>query len=369
MIATKKSFYQPLLKKFFPPPRYLKMEAVGIDISDRAIRYLSFKNKGSVREIDVFGEVALPEGALSGGHINKPNIVSSVLRGIADKLKNKLVRVSLPEEKAYIYQTQVPKVPGVELYESISYTLEENVPIKPSEAVFDYFLIPSKDLQSEHVDVVVVAIPQKVSEIYDLVLNEAGLFPLSFEIGSQAIVRAVADQGDHQVRLVVNLNETKTSFSIVSRGLVRFTSTVQAGGGDIDRYLIELTGKTLEQVKMMKKTSAMEGEQDMDLFFKLMESTKPIQDEIRKLQSYWKTHGAGKSGLSKEIAEIILVGKDTAVPAVSEYLESVIGIKTSVSNVWRNSFSLEDYVPDLGFYNALDYAGAIGLALGNDLNN
>ncbi len=358
-----------LFAKFFPPPRYLMMEAVGLDISDNIIRYLSFKNKGLDRKVEIFGEVSLPEGAISGGHINKPGVVSSVLRGVADNLKNKFVRVSLPEEKAYIYQVEVPKVVGVSPLESISYTLEENVPIKPDEAIFDYLPIPflSSD-QSNRINAVVGVIPRKVSEVYELVVREAGLLPLCFEIGSQSVARAITDPEDKKVRLIVNFNETKTSFSIVSRGLVRFTSTVQVGSVNIDRALSEIIKVSIDQIKEFKKRAVNEGEQNMEMFFQLMERIKPVHEEVKKLISYWKTHGASRCDLPKEISEIVLVGRDTLIPAFSEYFESIISIKTSPANIWRNAFSLDKNIPDLDFYSSLDYAGAVGLAL-RDLNH
>ena len=366
MPTSKKNTCNSWLNKFFPPPAFLKMNAIGLDISDSVIRYISFKNKGTRREIDVFGEVAVPEGAMLEGHINKPNVVASVLRGVSDKLKNKFVRVSLPEEKAYIYQTQIPKAEGVDIREAVLFSLEENVPIKPSEAVFDFVIVPSPNENTDHIDVIVTVIPQKVSEIYELVTTEAGFFPISFEISSQAIARSVIDPRDNKVRLILNLNETKTGFSIVSKGLVRFTSTVSMGASQIDKTLADLMKISSNEAKEMKKKSVIEGEQNMEMISQLMEIVKPIKDEILKLESYWRTHGAGRSGLSKEIVEIIFVGRDTAVPAVAEFFETTVGIKTTVANVWDNAFSLDDQVPEIDFYHSLDYAGAIGLALGND---
>jgi len=41
----------------------------------------------------------------------------------------------------------------------------------------------------------------------------------------------------------------------------------------------------------------------------------------------------------------------------------VLQSKVEVGNVWRNTFSFEEYIPPILFDESLDYAAAVGLAL------
>src|SRR3989344_1844319 len=63
------------LKKIIPPPAYLKMSAIGFDISDRSIKYVELAKKGDFFELARFGRTVLPEGLLQSGEIkNAPEL-------------------------------------------------------------------------------------------------------------------------------------------------------------------------------------------------------------------------------------------------------------------------------------------------------
>ncbi|NDF13372.1 MAG: hypothetical protein EB060_11240 [Proteobacteria bacterium] len=52
------------------------------------------------------------------------------------------VQVTLPEDKAYIFRTSIPKVSEAQVRQAIEFQLEENVPLSPAEAVFDFIVLP-----------------------------------------------------------------------------------------------------------------------------------------------------------------------------------------------------------------------------------
>ena len=95
-----------------------------------------------------------------GPHKNLPEL-RKILINLKDEHNLDFVRVSLPEERAYLVKIDVPKVPESELRESIGFQLEEHVPIPADEAVFDYLAIKESKTKKEFLEVAVSAIPKK----------------------------------------------------------------------------------------------------------------------------------------------------------------------------------------------------------------
>lgn len=351
------------INKIFPPPEFLRMPATGVDISDTKVRYIDFGYKNEERVIKLFGEEKIPEGVISSGYINKPEELVKILSNIKEKTGISFVRASLPEEKAYLFQVQIPKLTDSELYEAVGFRLEENVPVSAKEAVYDFMVLDYGESKSDHLDVIVSVIPSKVSDAYADVFKKAGLIPLSFEISSQAIGRAVVNPKAQGSFLVMNFSETKTGFSIVSNGIVFFTSTVPFGSSALDEVLAKSAGLSIGELPDMKKEIIKDGKQDMKLFLEIMDAANPLKEEVKKLSAYWRTQSVKVLHKSSNIDKIILCGRDTAIPSVGEYIYATTGIKAETANVWQNVFSFENYIPSIPRTDSLDYAGAIGLAL------
>ncbi len=354
-----------LFTQFFPPPKFLEMPAVGLDISDDAISALELvRQKGALR-IGRFNRRSLPPGSIQGGYVNDRNAVVGELRKLKDALKLDFVRASISEEKAYLFKTKIPRVSQKEMREAVEFKLEENVPIPAKDAVFDYAVIAQRGHDAaDHFDIAVAVVPQKVVETYTEILESAGLAPLSFEIEAQAISRAVVSRGDTDTYLVVNFGESKTGLFIVSDEMVHFTSTVGIGGAHITEAIAKhLSISVDEAAKIKHEHAAFKDKRNIDLFLSLMNAISVLKDEISKLSVYWNTHKDSDGELGKKITKVILCGRDAGFTGLADYLSLTFENTVEVSNVWRNAFSFEDCIPPISFDESLDYAAAIGLAL------
>src|SRR6185436_17630888 len=94
--------------RYFPPPALLRMRGIGFEVTPEAIRFIELLDDSGARRVVKFAERCLPasdspeEGFLEGERIKKA----------ATELKNEfkldLVRACLPEEKVYLYKTEMP---------------------------------------------------------------------------------------------------------------------------------------------------------------------------------------------------------------------------------------------------------------------
>lgn len=324
-VHNKRKFFD-----FFPTPKFLEMPSVGIDISDQAIRYVEIVHSeiGHQRfRLKAFGEKKVADDVISSGFIDKPEEIKKLLVEIRKEHGFKFVNVSLPEEKGYLFKTELPNIEEKYFAENIEMRLEENVPIDASKSVFDYNLMQTHD-DCGNRDAVVTVVPSKIVEMYSSIFQDAALAPISYELVTQAVARAVIPQDETGTCLIIHISEIKTGFGIVNNGALQFTSTVNVG-----------QAVTPEDIEKKKKI---------------------IKDEILKIKAYWQTRNEGKDF---SISRIILSGKESATPGFKEYLSEATSYKVDLANVWVNAFDFDDQIPEIPFEDSLDYAPAVGLAI------
>jgi Tfp pilus assembly PilM family ATPase len=312
--------------KLFPPPRSMLMPHAGLDISDDAIRVLAYSGFGKDRHVSLYDSVDLPVGLLEGGDCKDEKELISRLADFGRRHGLSYVKISIPEEKAYLFQTDVPDLEASAIKQNIESKLEENVPLSASDAMFYFDLLPSFSVGGR-MKANVTAVPRTYIEHHMSLLESAGLSPVAFEISPKAIARAVVPDGTLETRLIIHLMDKKTGIYIVSGSATCFASTVAICGGDI------IGERHLEAVSALSK-------------------------EISRVHSYWDSHGNGQA-----IIEAIFVGRgaDTFHDSCQSIgLEAPIVCRTA--DVWVNAFNVEKRLPPISRSDSLCYAVTAGLA-------
>jgi type IV pilus assembly protein PilM len=343
----------------FPVPRMLMFPSVGLDITDRRVRVLGLEKKDNITRVAKYGEVAVPPGVIVGGTIKRPVDFSSILQSVARKHSITHARVSLPEERAYIVHMDIPRVHDDEMLDTIASQLEEYVPLKPEDTVFDYSQIQSR----ESIGTALVAVmPRDVVEVYVDVLSSAGIIPLSLEIESQAIARAVIpaeqQEGTH---MIVDIGGTRMGVSVVDRGVVRFASTVDIGSEAFTDALTRCLNIHKQEADKKKNTHSIGGS-DESFTRAIAEPLEKLSGEIEKLYLYWQTYHLEEKN-EQPITTILLCGGGANLRGLAEYIERRLNVVVRVSNPWVNICDFDVYTPPIPRSDSFGYATAIGLAL------
>ncbi len=314
------------LKKIFqafPAPKFLDIPYAGIMISDTYVRCISFNKKNGVLHLEKYSEKAITPGSVVDGQINNVDELVRIISEIKKELNLRFVKMSLPEEKAYLFTAKIPMVSGEEIKSSIESKMEENVPVSPAELTFDYKLFerPEKDL----IGVVVSALPINIVDSYVEIAEKSGLSLISLEIESQAVTRAVVPVNTTGTSLVVNFSKDKFGLYVSTSRIVRFTSTIQTRGESSNNPAF-------------------------------------LMQEIKRLYTYWHTlkENVGKS--DRQISQIYICGEGIDDSLVS-FVSTNSKTPTSLANVWVNAFDINKNVPEISFDESLKFAGSIGLAI------
>lgn len=357
-----------LFTKIIPPPSFLSMPSLGVDISDTSLKYVSFRpslKQNKFKILDKWGDIDIPKDVLERGEILDPKSLVTVLKELKVRTEAEYIRVSLPEERAYIFETEIKKnVPVKEVHSLLEFRLEENVPISARDAIFDYDVLPSYD--NENVTRVVVAAYQRetILKYYD-VCKEAGFTPLSFEVEAQAMARAVVPASSDEIVMLLDFGKTRTGVGIASRGSLLYTSTIDIGGGQLSQVLRKVLGDLPEkELTEIKNTQGLiSGLDDTKVYDALLSTMSVIKDEVAARMQYW--HQKDKNIAARRIKKIFICGGSSNLRGLPEYLTEVLGVSCVRGNVWENAFNTKILVPPIEKRYSYGYATAIGLALKN----
>ncbi|MDO8510239.1 MAG: pilus assembly protein PilM [bacterium] len=363
-VAPQASKIERKLLNFFPVPKYLEMPTVGLRVSEHAVRFIELVRTRHGLRVGRYAERPVKSEKVNPQDVQHNEELKSILRSIKKEFDLSFITATLPEEKSYLFKTEIPVVDESEIASSVEFLIEENVPISLPEAVFDYEIIQSGNAHPEHIDVSVTVVPLQIVNNYTELFQSVGLTPLSFSLESKAIARGVVREGDTNSYMIVNISTSKTSISIVDSGVVQFSSNVNFGGEAFSSAIKKhyyVDGPGAHAIKVEKGFK--QGSETMELLGVLMNTISVLKDEISRLLVYWESFKNKSAEPTKKISGIILCGRDAGIIGLDEYLALSLKMKVERANVWVNAFSLDDYIPSIEANMSLSFAAPIGLAL------
>ena len=362
----------PFLKKLIEPPSSLHLPTVGLDISDNSFKYIKLHSVNGDFRVEDFGAEKLPSGILSSGTIQNKKSLAQTLATHFSKKSYKHVALALPEEHGFVRTIHLPKITPEELGEAISLQIEEHIPLSPEETSFTFRVLPQQHSR-DTMDVLLVAFPTPILTAYKEVISEAGLTPVALEIESQAIARAVIPQSEwDKAVLVIDIGLTRTSFLFAKDGFVQHTSTVPIGGQNMHAAIAKaLTIDEKEAERVKKEYGSMQPQERKAVFDALMPLIQNLKEEASRRIDFWNVEMGPHKNLGKEktgVTHVYLCGGDANLTDLPRHLSAELNMPVNLANVWVNVFHDSSYVPEIEFRESLEYATAIGLALGANTN-
>jgi type IV pilus assembly protein PilM len=350
----------PLLSRLFPTPAFIAAPTVGLDFSDATMRFVRLAERRHGLMPVAFAEMAIPEGCMQGGRVINERAFTLFLIEVRKKYKLKYVRVSIPESQVYSFTLAIDSVAKDDIRGAIELVLEENIPLRAIEAVFDYEVLSENETS---IVVQVMAVSEVVAQSYFGCFNDAGLIPVSFELDGQAIARAVLKQGNPDSAMIVDFGAHRSSITIVTNGTAVYTSTLDFGG----KTLIESLSKELsidieEAGRLMREFGISTVGQHKDIFSSLIGGISILKDEINRRYVYWHDR-KDQYGAFPTIKTVYLCGGNSNISGICDYLSVMLKLNVVQANPWVNCMSFENAVPELPREQAMSYVTAIGLAL------
>ena len=359
----------------------LKPEVFGIDISDLSLKIIKLKKRGSFLTLASFGETAIPPEIIEGGEIkDEAALVEIIKKAVAEvkgeKLKTKYVIASLPEERTFMQVIQLPKMNEQEAKKSVYFEAENYIPMPIEKVYLDAQIITPISPTSNHIDVLIAALPQAIVDSYLACFQKSGLRPVVFEVESQAIARSlVSGEKSLEPLLLIDIGAAKTSFIIFSGRSLRFTTSLPAPFPEITETTAKSLKISIKDLEELKKKYGIEGKMGKKIFDAFRPDLINLANQIKKYLNYYHTHfshehlsrveGSGKPyGKSATVKKIILCGGVANLKGLDNFLSQELKLQVDLGNPWSNILPhpLKE-VPELPYMESLKYTTALGLAL------
>ncbi len=349
-----------LFTRLLPTPSFVTIPTVGLDFSDATMRFVDLEIHRHGLIPKRFAEMSIPEGCMKGGRIIDTEKFISFLKDAQKKHKLRYVRVSIPESQVYSFTLSLDPSAAKDIRGAIELLIEDNIPLKAIETVFDYHILSFSETA---MFVQVVALPESVTANYFNAFFSAGIIPVSFELEGQAITRAVLDPSDTGSCMIVDFGANRTGITIVTNKTAMITATLDFGGKMLTKTLSKELNISIEEAEKLKHEHGLATVGDhKDVFDVLANSISVLKDEINRRYLYWYEK-KNQLGTFPAIDTIYLCGGHSNLSGLEDYLSASLKLKVVQVNPWRNCFSLDDFIPELSHESSMSYVTAVGLAL------
>ncbi len=368
----------------------LNPKAFGLDISDLSLKFIDLEKKGNFLSLASWGEIAVRPGIIEEGEIKDEEALSEIIKDGLNKVKGKKLKTrdviaSLPEKNAFLQVIKMPKMKEEELEKAIIFEAENYIPLPIEEVYLDFQVVPPlRGGYSDHLDVLIAALPKKTTDPYLSSLKKAGLSPKVLEIESQSISRAlVKNEMTPSPILLIDFGRSRTTLIIFSGHSLRFTSTIPISSQKLTEAISRTLKKDLGEAEKLKikygltvpkrdlragqkRTSESKKTEKREIFEVIIPILTDLVEQSKKYLNYYQTHADHEHLPSngKKVEKILLSGRGANLKGLTDFLSSEFKIPVELGNPWIDILPAPlKKVPELSFEESLGYTTVLGLAL------
>lgn len=347
--------------------------AFGLDIGDKTIKLVELRRiknlRGKERLVLVsFNEVSAPAGVMINGEIKNPpaviNAIKSCVKGVKGKfLSTRAVVASLPESQSYLKIISLPKNPvkggvfnetnkknGIKRND-VERLISQHFPIEAEKLYFDWQPL-------EEGKIMLGAAPRNIVDSYANIIEQAGLIPLSLEIESLALSRALIDKKETNggSKIFMDLGATRSAIIATYHNNPVVTLNIPLSGDSMTNEIAKSEKINFEKAEQLK----------LECGFDIKKCSPKIKKVINSiLCGAIKEIDAGVRYISRllqiKIDKIFICGGVSAMSKIASALSDGLKIK------FRHADPLVNIVLSKKIKwsddDILRYATAIGLAM------
>ncbi len=353
------------LKKLLYIPNYLSLPVAGIEVCNKSIKYIEFLDYKGNTSIKKFGEIVLAPDIVKDGDILNRNALVKALTEVKKNISSDFVKVSIPEEKTYIFDVLIPREAKDHIRDALEFRIEENVPLKLEESCFEYEIVDEDSCEKDMV-VNVSVVSKRVIADFSEAFDQAGLYPVSYEIESKMIANSVIGKGDKKSTIILNIKDDSTTLVAVVDGFVRLSSSVSIGENTIVDTLFKtgLFKNRAEIGKFFENDFSFETIYTKESYLSLVNIFSIYKDEVEKFNEYILNKFPGiKLSPRGSVDKIVLCGKSSSLPGLTKHINQNIKTDIVLANTISNVCDVNECTSNIKFQDSLNFVTPIGLVL------
>lgn len=301
---------------------------VGLDIGTMAVRAAEVSFKGNVPTLELFGQVALPYGAVRNGEVVDVGAVGEAIQRLWSQtgFKTKKVVVGVSNQRVFVRQAELSAMTEEEIRSSLQFEAQEFIPIPIEDVELDFRVIENiVGADGEPRVRILLAAAQK-DMIANLIgaVELAGLRVSKIDLIPFALVRALAPlsygqhgEGSSYAEAIISIGAGITNVVVHEQGVPRFVRVVSMGGSSVTEAIAEGLGVDLDTAEELKRYSYMRPSdpQSAKVAEIVSAQIRPLLQEIQgSIQFYTSQADAAP------LARILVAGGGSLTPGLFDSL-------------------------------------------------
>ncbi len=336
---------------------------VGLDIGSSCIKAVELKrSRGNIEVAHLGLEPLASDVVVDSMIMDSPSVASAISKIFSENgIKAKAVATSVSGHSVIVKRITISTRTEQELATDIITEAGQHIPFDISDVNIDYQIL-SEDLNTPHMDVLLVAVKKDKILNYTNVLSMAGKTPAAVDIDVFALQNCYEynyDPAPNSTVALLNLGASVMNINIVKGNSPLFTRDVSVGGHQYTDSLqkeLDLSFDDAESLKLGHKVGTVSEDAKMPI---LQQVTEIIVLEIQKTFDFFRATAAGE-----HIERIYIAGGSARVSGLMEALRQEFSLPVEILNPFqRIGFPAGGPGSELIERNPGQLAVAVGLAL------
>ena len=347
------------------PAKPKSIRLVSLDIGSSDIKIVEGQVKGGKLKVYNMSKIKSPEDIIQDGELFNEE---SILIKLKEEMKTSRVRtknIALVSSSSTIISREII-VPYVENNEElktlVNYEIEQFLAINLNNYVIQFMRL--EEVMMDEVrkqKIFTIIYPKNLIESYRNLAEKLLLNPYALDISNNSIRKLSSIADIYNVDLInkeesilyLDLGYKSVDLSIVNSNNLEFIRVMPIGGIEIDRFIADLNGISMEEAEEIKKTQVEVGKhrKENQLNDGVVEVIEGWLEDLNRIIQFYTNKSNGK-----KINHIYLYGGTSKLRGIDEYIALKTGIDTTkiitANNIEFsknvNTTTIEEYVNALG---------------------
>ncbi|XVV13781.1 type IV pilus assembly protein PilM [Actinoplanes sp. CA-131856] len=294
---------------------------IGLDIGSSSIRAVEVRRGKDDYSLSNFGQVPLPPGAVNGGVVQDPMMVTSAIKQLwaACKFGSKNVSIAVTSPQLVVREMSLQNLPPKEMKLALPFQVKDALPLAVERSLLDFYPLEVPG-DNQTVRGLLIAMPKDAVMSSVAAVEKAGLHVKAVDLASFAMLRA-ASRLDTQVEAIVDVGYDVTSVIVHADGEPLIVRTVPRGGQEITDAMASRLGVPPGEAEMLKCRFGLHGDGNPETVEAAVEAVRPLVNELRSSFTY-----LASGERQKQVTRLALCGGSALMPGLAEHLQDQLRI-------------------------------------------
>jgi type IV pilus assembly protein PilM len=347
------------------PAKPKSIRLVSLDIGSSDIKIVEGQVKGGKLKVYNMRKIKSPEDIIQDGELFNEE---SILLKLKEEMKTSGVRtknIALVSSSSTIISREII-VPYVENNEElktlVNYEIEQFLAINLNNYIIQFMRLEEVIVdQVRKQKIFTIIYPKNLIESYRTLAEKLLLNPYALDITNNSIRKLSSIADIYNVDLInkeesilyLDLGYKSVDLSIVNNNKLEFIRVMPIGGIEIDKFIADLDGISMEEAEEIKKTQVEVGKhrKEDQLNDGVVEVIEGWLEDLNRIIQFYTNKSNGK-----KINHIYIYGGTSKLRGIDEYIALKTGIETTkiitANNIEFNknidTTTIEEYVNALG---------------------